>query len=148
MAAGVAALIANGASGLSQLAARARRWGPRTGTVGASLAALGYAVIAVIPSSIPLGLGLILVLLLGCASGLCLREGLIDLEAAAPQHIRGTLTGVFYAVTYVGFGLPLLLTVLGPTRGSAMIFVALAALAAAAAVGRAVRLHRNMHRQN
>jgi MFS family permease len=148
LAAGAAALIANGASGLSQLTARARRWGPRTGTVGASLAALGYAVIAAIPSTIPLGLGLTLVLLLGCASGLCLREGLIDLEAAAPQHIRGTLTGVFYAVTYVGFGLPLLLTVLGPTRGSAMIFAALAVLAAAAAVGRAVRLQRNMHRQN
>lgn len=99
LSAGTAALITNGASGLTQLTARARNWGPRTGTAGALLAALGYAVIAAAPSSMPLGLGLGLVVLLGCASGLCLREGLIDLEVAAPQHVRGTLTGAFYAVT-------------------------------------------------
>nr|WP_081287689.1 MFS transporter [Mycobacterium asiaticum] len=148
LAAGVAALITNGVSGLVQLLARARRWGPQTGTVGALLAALGYAAIAVAPAKIPLGLGFALVLLLGCASGLCLREGLIDVEAAAPQHIRGTLTGVFYAVTYVGFGLPLLLTVLGPSREFVLTFAALAGVATMAAVSRAVRLRRNAHRQN
>ncbi len=146
--AGTAALITNGASGISQLVARARRWGPQTGTVGALLAALGYTVIAFTPPNVPLGVGIALVVLLGCASGLCLREGLIDLEAAAPQHVRGTLTGAFYSVTYLGFALPLVLTMLGPGRESAMIFMALAVLAAAAAVGRVVRLQRNAHRQN
>ncbi|ORA08772.1 MFS transporter [Mycobacterium asiaticum DSM 44297] len=148
LAAGVAALITNGASGVIQLVARSRRWGPQTGTVGALLAALGYAALAVAPSSMPLGLGLALVVLLGCASGLCLREGLIDVEAAAPQQFRGTLTGIFYAVTYVGFGLPLLLTVLGPGPETALIFAALAALATTAALSRAVRLRRHPHRQH
>ncbi|WP_241010834.1 MFS transporter [Mycobacterium camsae] len=147
LAAGTAALITNGASGISQVVARARRWGPQTGTVGALLAAIGYVVVAATPADIPLGLGIAVVMMLGCASGLCLREGLIDLEAAAPQRVRGTLTGTFYSVTYLGFGLPLLLTMLGPGRESTLIFVTLAGLAAAAAIGRSVRLRRNGHRQ-
>ncbi|WP_155772241.1 MFS transporter [Mycobacterium asiaticum] len=148
LAAGAAALITNGASGIIQLVARARRWGPQTGTVGALLAALGYAALAIAPSTVPLGLGLALVLLLGCASGLCLREGLIDVEAAAPQHVRGTLTGIFYAVTYVGFGLPLLLTVLGSGPETTLIFAGLTGLATTAALSRAVRLRRHPHRQH
>lgn len=147
LAAGMAALITNGASGISQVVARARRWGPQTGTVGALLAGFGYIVVAVTPTDMPLGLAVSVVVLLGCASGLCLREGLIDLEAAAPQRIRGTLTGAFYSVTYLGFALPLLLTMLGPGRVATMIFVTLAALAVAAAVTRAVRLRRDAHRQ-
>lgn len=147
LAAGTAALIANGASGLSQLVARRRQWGPRAGTIGALLAAVGYTGVAVSPMTMPLWLGLSLVVLLGCASGLCLREGLMDLEAAAPQHIRGTLTGAFYATTYLGFAVPLILTLIGSVRGSAMILAALAALALAAAVTRAIRLRRNSHRR-
>jgi len=45
-----------------------------------------------------------------------MRDGLIDLEAAAPQDRRGALTGAFYALSYLGFGLPLLLTVVGSRR--------------------------------
>jgi hypothetical protein len=147
IAAGTATLIANGASGLIQIAARARRWGPRAGTIGALLAALGYAVTAAAPPTMTLQLGLPLLVVLGCASGLCLREGLIDLEAAAPQHLRGALTGAFYAVTYIGFGLPLLLTAVGSARQSAIILAVMAVLAVAAAAGRALRLRRDGHRQ-
>src|SRR6202034_3326129 len=106
----------NGVSALTQLVARARRWGPQAGTVGALLAALGYAVTAVALPKMTLQLALAMLVVLGCAAGLLLREGLIDLEAAAPQRVRGALTGVFYMVTYVGFGLPLLLTVRGSAR--------------------------------
>ena len=148
LAAGTATLIVNGLSGLIQVIARAGGWGPQAGTAGAVLAALGYAGIAAAPPTMPLALGLSLLVVLGCASGLCLREGLIDLEAAAPQRVRGALTGVFYMVTYVGFGLPLLLTVLGSATASAIILAVMAALALAAAVGRAVRLQRDSHRQN
>ncbi|MGA7050767.1 MAG: MFS transporter [Mycobacterium sp.] len=147
MAAGVAALIANGVSGGIQVLARARQWGPQAGTVGAVLAALGYALTAAAPPTMTPVLGLSLVILLGSAAGLCLREGLIDLEAAAPQRLRGTLTGAFYAVTYLGFGLPLLLAAVGPAD-SAMILVGLAALASVTAVSRAVRVRRDSHRQN
>jgi hypothetical protein len=147
MAAGVAALIANGVSGGIQVLARARRWGPQTGTVGAALAALGYALTATAPPVITPILGLSLAVILGSAAGLCLREGLIDLEAAAPQRVRGTLTGAFYAVTYLGFGLPLLLSAVD-SRESAVILAVLAVLAATTAVSRAVRLRRDSHRQD
>ncbi|BDB39748.1 MULTISPECIES: MFS transporter [Mycobacterium] len=147
MVAGIAALITNGVSGISQLVARGRRWGPQAGTAGALLAALGYATLAAAPPNIPVALGLSLLVLLGCASGLCLREGLIDLEAAAPQHNRGALTGAFYAVTYIGFGLPLLLTEIGLSAASAVLAV-LAVLATVVAAGRALRLRRNQHRQS
>ncbi|HEY0227842.1 MAG TPA: MFS transporter [Mycobacterium sp.] len=148
LAAGTAALIANGVSGIIQLVARARRWGPQAGTVGAVLAALGYAATAAAPQPIPLALGVSLMVVLGCASGLLLREGLIDLEAAAPQHLRGALTGVFYTLSYIGFGLPMLLSSIGSAHASMIILGVMAALAAATAVGRAARLRRDSHRQN
>ncbi len=147
LAAGMAALIANGVSGGVQVLARARRWGPQTGTVGASLAAVGFVLTAAAPPTITPLLGLALVVVLGSAAGLCLREGLIDLEAAAPQRLRGTLTGAFYAVTYLGFGLPLLLSAIDSAE-SAMILVFLAVLASLTAVSRAVRLRRGNHRQD
>ncbi|WP_293321205.1 MFS transporter [Mycobacterium sp.] len=146
IAAGAAALIVNGISGLVQVLARALRWGPQAGTAGAVLAALGYAATAAAPPTMGPVLGVALFLVLGCASGLLLREGLIDLEAAAPQRLRGALTGVFYVVTYVGFGVPLILATAGPGV-SATILSAMAVLASAAAVGRALRLRRDDHRR-
>lgn len=147
MAAGTATLIVNGVSGVVQILARALRWGPQAGTAGAVLAALGYATAAVAPPALTPALGLPLLLVLGCASGLCLREGLIDLEAAAPPHLRGALTGVFYVVTYVGFALPLVLATVG-SAASVVILSVMAVLASVAAVARAVRLRRDSHRQN
>jgi MFS family permease len=146
MAAGVATLIVNGVSGVIQLVARTCNWGPQAGTAGAVLAALGYAVAAVAPPTMTPALGLPLLLVLGCASGLLLREGLIDLEAAAPRRLRGALTGVFYVVTYVGFGLPLILATVSPAVSATILFL-MASGASAAAVSRAVRLRRDGHRQ-
>ena len=143
MAAGTATLMVNGVSGLVQVLARVRNWGPQAGTAGAVLAALGYALTAAAPSTMTLAFGLPLFLILGCASGLCLRAGLIDLETTAPQRVRGGLTGIFYVVTYIGFGLPLLLTTIGSPRASAMILTGMAVLASLAAVTRALRLSRN-----
>ena len=143
MAAGTATLMVNGVSGLVQVLARVRNWGPHAGTAGAVLAALGYALTAAAPSTMTLAFGLPLFLILGCASGLCLRAGLIDLETTAPQRVRGGLTGIFYVVTYIGFGLPLLLTTIGSPRASMMILTAMAVLASLTAVTRALRLSRN-----
>ncbi len=146
LAAGTATLIVNGVSGLIQIVGRALRWGPHAGTAGAALAALAYAVTAVAPQTMSLPLGLSLFVVLGCASGLCLREGLVDLEAAAPRRLRGALVGAFYVVTYIGFGLPLILTMVGPGV-SAAILATMAVLALGTAVSRAVRLRRDVHRQ-
>jgi MFS family permease len=145
LAAGTATLIVNGVSGLIQMLGRALRWGPHAGTAGAVLAALGYAATAVAPPTMSVALGLPLLLILGCASGLCLREGLIALEAAAPRRLRGALVGVFYVVTYVGFGLPLILATAG-SPVSTIVLTAMSALALTAAVSRAVRLRRDRHR--
>jgi hypothetical protein len=144
---GTATLIVNGVSGLIQVVARALRWGPRAGIAGALLAALGYAVTALAPPTVSPAIGLALLVILGCSSGLCLREGLIDLEAAAPQRLRGALTGAFYAVTYVGFGLPLLLATVG-FADSLVILAVLACLAAATALSRLIRLRNDAHRQD
>jgi MFS family permease len=141
MAAGTAALIVNGVSGVIQVVARTANWGRQAGTAGALLAALGYALTAVAPPTMTLQLGLPLFLILGCASGLCLRAGLIDLEMFAPQRLRGALVGAFYVVTYVGFGLPLILTTVERTASTTFLAV-MAVLALAAAVSRAVRLNR------
>lgn len=146
IAAGTATLIVNGVSGVVQVLARVLRWGPQAGTAGAVLAALGYALAAMAPPALSPALGFPLLLVLGCASGLCLREGLIDLEAAAPPHLRGALTGAFYVVTYVGFALPLVLATVG-SAASVLILSVMAVLASAAAVTRAVRLRRDSHRQ-
>ncbi|WP_156686195.1 MFS transporter [Mycobacterium sp. Marseille-P9652] len=145
MAAGTATLLVNGISGVIQVVARARAWGPQAGTMGALLAALGYAASAVAPAAMSLAAGLPLLLVLGCASGLCLREGLIDLQVAAPPQARGALVGLFYVVTYVGFALPLVLTLVASTEVPAIILLAMAVLASATAVGRAVRLRRVGH---
>ena len=145
-AAGIAALIVNGSSGVVQVVARLGSWGPWAGTVGAALAAFAYALIAAAPATMTLVWALPLIVILGCASGLSLREGLIDLEAAAPQHVRGALTGAFYSATYIGFGLPLLLSTVG-FGGSHVILTVMAVLATAAAVSRAIRLRRDDHRR-
>lgn len=144
--AGTATMLTLIAGVAMQLVARARRWGPRSGTAGAVLAALGFAATAAAPLSMNVWLALSLMLVLGCAYGLCLREGLIDLESAAPQAVRGALTGIFYAVTYVGFGLPLLLTIAGAIPRT-VILMAMSLLAVLAAIARALRLRRTTHRR-
>ncbi|MDV8012322.1 MFS transporter [Rhodococcus sp. IEGM 1241] len=137
---GFAAALTLGAGILVQTAARHRNWGPQAGTVGAALAALGYCLVAVGGAHPALGLFIVCALVLGTAYGLCLREGLLDLESLAPPASRGALTGIFYVGTYLGFGLPVLLVVIEPTMGPALPLVILAAVAAVVAVVRFRRL--------
>jgi len=137
---GFAAALTLGAGILVQTAARHRNWGPQAGTVGASLAALGYLLVAVGGAHPALGLFIVCALVLGTAYGLCLREGLLDLESLAPPASRGALTGIFYVGTYLGFGLPVLLVVIEPTMGPSLPLVILAAVAAVVAVVRFRRL--------
>lgn len=137
---GFAAALTLGAGILVQTAARHRNWGPQAGTVGAALAALGYCLVAVGGAHPALGLFIVCALVLGTAYGLCLREGLLDLESLAPPASRGALTGIFYVGTYLGFGLPVLLVVIEPTMGPSLPLVILAAVAAVVAVVRFRRL--------
>lgn len=144
--AGTAALITYGVSTLAQLVTATHGWRrPQTGSIGALMAGLGFAGAAAAPQSMTLGMSLPLLVALGCASGLLLREGLIDLEAAAPEHVRGALTGIFYAVTCTGLGLPFLLSTVGSAEDRTILGV-MAVLASATAVSRAVRLRRDSYR--
>ena len=137
---GFAAALTLGAGILVQTAARHRNWGPQAGTTGAALAALGYCLVAVGGAHPALGLFIVCALVLGTAYGLCLREGLLDLESLASPASRGALTGIFYVGTYLGFGLPVLLVVIEPTMGPSLPLVILAAVAAVVAVVRFRRL--------
>ena len=73
-------------------------------------------------------------------NGLCLREGLLDVETLAPPTRRGLVTGVFYVVTYVGFGLPLLLVLLRGPLGASTPLVACACAALVVALTRTLQL--------
>lgn len=143
---GTAALVSLGSGIVVQNLARLRHWGPRTGVVGALLSALGFLLLTVGGGEVSLPLAAAISVVMGTAYALCLREGLLDLEALAPLEVRGLVTGVYYVVTYLGFGLPLLLTVVEPRVGMAVPTLVLAAAAALTAGWRQVRLRRTHHR--
>lgn len=64
--------------------------------------------------------------LLGIGYGLCLAAGLTLVGELASPAARGALTGTFYACAYLGFGVPLLLSVAGGDAGFAGPLAALA----------------------
>jgi MFS family permease len=125
-----------------QLAARRWQWGPKAGVAGALAAATGFAVVAAAGERPSLAVFAIVAVVLGIAYGLCLRQGLLDVETMSPPGLRGTLTGVFYAVTYLGFGLPVLLVTVGPVVGDTVPLLILASLAGAVAVLRVAGMRR------
>jgi MFS family permease len=66
---------------------------------------------------------------LGAGYGLGLVSGLLETQRiAAPDELAG-LTAVYYAMTYLGFALPLVLTELTALAGYPTLLLALAALA-------------------
>lgn len=126
---GVSALLSLGGGIAVQTLARLRAWGPRTGVVGLLSSALGFGLVALGGEQVGLPLFIVVCLVMGVAYGLCLRECLLDVETLAPPARRGLLTGVTYVATYVGFGLPLLLTLLDPVLGVAVPALGFAVLA-------------------
>lgn len=137
---GVAAVLALGSGVVIQIFARRNAWGPRAGVTGALLAAAGLLLMAVAGSD-PNPVEFVAAsILLGSGYGLCLREGLLDVETYAPLPKRGLAIGVFYVGAYLGFGLPLLLRALQPAAGITAPIVVLAALAVTSAVIRAGQL--------
>lgn len=136
---GVAAAVTLATGVIAQMVARRRGWGARAGAAGPAAAALGFGAVAAAGTTPPLPVLFVVALVLGVGYGLCLRQGLIDVETLAPARLRGTLTGVFWAVTYLGFGLPLLLVTIEPAVGHIAPMLVLAALAAAVSVLRVVQ---------
>lgn len=135
---GVAAAVTLATGVAVQVAARRLEWGAWAGVAGALAAATGFGLVAVAGDAPSLALFFLAAAVLGAAYGLCLRQGLVEIETLSPRAVRGALTGVFYAVTYLGFGLPVLLVAIEPAVGETAPVVVLAVLAGAVAVSRAV----------
>lgn len=122
-----------------QMAARRWEWGRIAGAAGALAAAVGFGVVAVAGPRPALAVFVVVAFVLGIAYGLCLRQGLADVETLAPSRVRGTLTGVFWAITYLGFGLPVLLVAIEPAVGITAPLIALSVCAAAVAIWRGAK---------
>lgn len=137
---GVASALVLGTGVATQVVARRADWGPLAGVVGAVLAAVGFLLSAVVDASAEIGLFVVASVLMGAAYGLCLRAGLVDVEALAPPERRGTTLGIYYVFTYLGFALPVLLEGLRGPIGTSGPLLALAGLALGAAVLRLAQL--------
>lgn len=139
---GAAAALTLTSGVVIQMVARRSGWGPRAGVAGAVAAAAGFGIAAVAGATPPLAVFGIVAVVLGIAYGLCLRQGLVDVESLSPPHLRGMLTGVFWAVTYLGFGLPVLLATLEPAVGITGPMILLCVLAAVVALMRGLAVLR------
>lgn len=137
---GIAAVMTLGSGVVIQVIARRAAWGPRAGISGALLSMAGLTVVAIAGSDPTPAAFIGASILLGSGYGLCLREGLLDVETFAPAAKRGLAIGIFYVGTYLGFGLPVLLRVLEPSVGLTAPVVVLAAMALASAAIRAVQV--------
>ncbi|MDU0479420.1 MFS transporter [Staphylococcus chromogenes] len=60
---------------------------------------------------------------LGCSYGIMMVSGLREVETIAPSADLGALIGVFYALTYVGFFAPFVLSLVGPVFGFPRVFL-------------------------
>jgi predicted MFS family arabinose efflux permease len=88
-------------------------------------------------------LGLGVAVLLGLAYGIAVVSGLLEVQRlAAPDELAG-LTGVYYALTYVGFLLPAVLSALSrwASYGAMLLVVALLCAACTAVVAASSREH-------
>jgi MFS family permease len=113
----------------------ARRLGRRPGSPavlisGMSLVTAGLLVEAWVARLGQPALVLLGAVVLGCGYGCCLVYGLSEVQRMAPPGELAELTAVFQAATYIGFGLPYLLSVLRPYASPSALLLAVAALAA------------------
>ncbi|WP_084210143.1 MFS transporter [Corynebacterium sphenisci] len=58
--------------------------------------------------------------LLGCSYGVMMVAGLHEVALISPPAQLGALIGVFYALTYLGFAAPFVLSLLAPPAGAAL----------------------------
>jgi MFS family permease len=106
------------------------RAGPTGLAIGA--AGLGLSLAGAATGSWPLLVPV--AVLLGIGYGLCLAAGLTTVARLASPTERGALTGTFYCLAYLGFGVPLLLSVLGGADGFTVPLAGLAVLVGAVAL--------------
>lgn len=111
------------------------RLGERTAPVAACCGALGFggnALAASVPALLLLAVPASVVL--GAGGGLALAASLARLPGVASVGRLGTVSSGFYAMAYIGFGLPLLLAALSESVPTAALLTGLAALCGVLAV--------------
>jgi hypothetical protein len=121
---------------LIQPAARALdafRWRWSVGPVGLLTCAAGLTLGAYTVQASSLWLLSPCAAVLGCAYGLCLVSGLIEVGRLAHPDAVGSLTAVCYALAYLGFAPPYLLTLASPLADYRTLLLILAAMALAGA---------------
>jgi MFS family permease len=105
---GALAALTLGAGMLAQPFTR-RRTPTAAARAGLVVGALGTAVGAGAVTWHATPLLLVAAALLGTAYGVCMTSGLRTVESLSRPETRGGLTGLYYVLTYVGFGTPLVL---------------------------------------
>lgn len=139
---GVAAVLGFSVALAMQALARRGQWGPRAGVVGALGATGGMALIAVGGAQPSAAVFLAATALLGLGYGLCLREGLLDVDEYTPPEKRGRVIGLYYVATYIGFGISPLIAWITPRVGPSLPFAVFAVLAACSALIRSAQIRR------
>ena len=79
-------------------------------------------------------LAVLVAMLLGCAFGIAVVSGLLEVQRIAEPHELAGMTGVYYSLAYVGFLLPAALAALAHWFGYPVMLTAVGVLAAACAV--------------
>ena len=109
------------------------RVGGASGSVGLGLLAVGALTVAAnVAVQSPL-LACAAGVLLGGAYGICMLTGLVEVQAMAGSRNLAGLTGLYYALTYIGFALPAILSALAPTFGMTSLLVTVAVVASGCA---------------
>ena len=137
---GVAAVVAFGSGLIIQALGRHFHFGPVSGVIGAVCSATGFVLTALGGAKPSLILFVFAAVFLGLAYGLCLREGLLDVDTFSPPEKRGSVIGVYYVATYIGFGFPPLIEWLNGYVGPSLPYWVLATGALVSALIRTVQI--------
>lgn len=131
----VAALTLGTGVGVQPLARRLDRPGQVTGILlGLAATVVGALISALAAATGNPVVALVAALPLGAGYGLGLVSGLLETQRMAAPHELAGLTAVYYALTYVGFGLPLLLAFVHGFAGYPLMLCCVGGLAALSAV--------------
>ena len=137
---GVAAVVAFGSGLVIQALGRRFEFGPSSGVVGAVCSAVGFTLAAIGGAAPSFLMFVVASVFLGLAYGLCLREGLLDVETFSPPDKRGAVIGVYYVASYIGFAYPPLIEWLAGFVGPSLPCWVLAGLALCSALIRTVQI--------
>lgn len=91
-----------------------------TATVGMLLAVV---VTVLAPGAAAAWLMVPTAMVLGTAYGVMMVSGLREVQRIAPAEELGALTGVYYALTYIGFFVPFVISLVAPHTGHVAVFV-------------------------